>query len=69
MKLCPCWKDSQPGSKRMRVPALPTSIGFVGDCALRSPQPRISNSSPRGSTIAPTRWIAARVERVSAASR
>ncbi len=53
----------------MRVPALPTSIGFVGESALRSPQPRISSSSPRGSTIAPSCWIAPSVERVSAASR
>ena len=68
-KLWPCWNASHPGSSRISVPALPTSIAAVGGRALRNPPPRITSSSGRRSTIAPRRATAASVELVSAASR
>ena len=63
---CPA---SQPGSSRSSVPALPTSITPVGCAAARSPGPRITSSSSRRSTSAPTACTARSVESVSSASR
>ena len=41
-ELRPCWNASHPGSSRISVPALPTSIRPAGCWALRSPHPRIT---------------------------
>ena len=69
VKRRPSWPASHPGSSRMSVPALPTSMGPSGWSAPRRPAPRRTTSSPRCSAIAPTARTAPRVERVSAASR
>ena len=64
----PSWPASQPGSSRISVPALPTSITSAG-AAARSPAPRTTSESGRRSTSAPSACTAASVEFVSAASR
>jgi hypothetical protein len=62
---CPA---SQPGSSRISVPALPTSMSL--STAARSPGPRIvSVPGAPSSTSAPSARTAFSVERVSAASR
>ena len=63
---CPA---SQPGSRRMSVPALRTSMGASASPAARSPVPRITSSSGRVSTTAPTERTASSVAFVSPASR
>ena len=65
----PLWPTSRPGSRRMRVPALWTSIGASGARSPRSPQPctrRRVVASSRRSTRAPSASTAARVASVSA---
>ncbi len=70
VQLVPGRAASQPGSSRISVPALPTSIGPSGGCGSCRPVPRISSSpGPVRCTSAPTAWTAASVELVSAASR
>ena len=63
---CPA---SQPGSNRISVPALPTSIGAAAGAAARRPGPRTTSESGRRSTSAPSAATASSVEFVSAASR
>ena len=64
----PAWPASQPGSRRISVPALPTSM--CASRAARSPGPRIvSVPGAPSSTSAPNARTAASVDRVSAASR
>ncbi len=65
----PSCAASQPGRRRISVPALPTSIGPSGSRASRSPVPRIVICSPRVSTSAPSARTASKVEVVSAACR
>ena len=55
-----------PGSRRMRVPALPQSSGPSGGRRPRSPTPSRRTRSPSTSTPAPSARTAAAVERVSA---
>ena len=45
---------SQPGSRRISVPALPTSIGRRARAASRRPTPRMTSSPARSSTSAPS---------------
>jgi hypothetical protein len=61
------WPASHPGISRSRVPAFPTSM--AAGLAPRRPTPSIATSPPSASTCAPTASTAARVERVSSASR
>ena len=63
---CPA---SHPGSSRISVPALPTSIGPSGTSMLRRPPPRTTTSSGRCSISTPRSRIASSVELVSPASR
>jgi hypothetical protein len=63
---CPA---SQPGSSRISVPALPTSIVPAARAAARSPTPCTTMESARRSTRAPSACTAASVELVSAAAR
>ena len=69
VQLPPSCPASQPGSSRISVPALPTSIDPVTGAAARNPTPRITSEPSRGSTSAPSACTAAKVEFVSAASR
>ena len=64
----PGWPASQPGSRRISVPALPTSMSAIA--AARRPGPRIVRvPGEPSSTSAPSACTALNVERVSAASR
>ena len=69
VKLRPSCAASQPGSRRISVPALPTSIACSGSRASRSPVPRTITRSPWSSTSAPSARTAASVASVSAACR
>ena len=68
VQLPPSCPASQPGSSRISVPALPTSISPAG-AAARRPGPRTTSESARRSTSAPSACTAASVEFVSSASR
>ena len=61
----PSCAASQPGSSRISVPALPTSIGPTGIWALRRPTPRITTPPGQLCTIDPSSRTAASVEDVS----
>ena len=66
----PCWKASQPGSSRISVPALPTSIG--ADRRAGVAQPAAADQDLVGARARRSRRARApraSVERVSAASR
>ena len=69
VQLPPSCPASQPGSRRISVPALPTSIAPATGAAARRPTPRITSEPSRRSTSAPSACTAASVEFVSAASR
>jgi hypothetical protein len=69
VQLPPSCPASQPGSSRISVPALPTSIAPATGAAARSPTPRTTSDLSRRSTRAPNDCTAANVEFVSAASR
>ena len=65
----PSWAASHPGSSRISVPALPTSIAPGGCSASRSPVPRTTTPSSRTSTSAPSAATACSELSVSAACR
>ena len=65
----PRWPASQPVSRRMSVPALPTSMACPGSPAARRPGPRSTRPSSRSCTRTPSAWTARSVDRVSSAGR
>ena len=63
----PCWPASRPGSRRISVPALPTSIAPSGARSPRSPTPSITRVVSSGRSIGtPIARNASTVESVSA---
>ena len=63
----PCWPASRPGSRRISVPALPTSIAPSGARSPRSPTPSITRVVSSGRSMGtPIARNASTVESVSA---